>query len=96
MRASTVTGAVKLCLLMNYFAPPPPTSAPSLTVYLAQDVATDQEHAKDIQSTLEHTTLEKVTSFTQIYYDPDAQQTVVGRDEEYSIFYFSIQNIIKL
>ena len=30
-----------------------------------------------------HTTLEKVTSFTQIYYDPDAQATVVGRDEEY-------------
>lgn len=28
---------------------------PSLTVYLAQDVATDQEHAKDIQSTLEYT-----------------------------------------
>ena len=55
---------------------------PSLTVYLDEAAAMDQDLAKDIQSNLEHTTLEKVTSFTQIYYDPDPQHTLVARDDE--------------
>merc|ERR1719262_2037868 len=36
---------------------------PSLTVFLDKEVAMDQTWAKDIQSSLEHTSLEKVTSF---------------------------------
>merc|ERR1719420_2914336 len=50
----------------------------------------DQDQAKNVQSSLEHTTLEKVTSFTQIYYDPDPQNTIVARDEEWVREYYEL------
>mmetsp|Transcript_95530 Transcript_95530/g.270214 ORF Transcript_95530/g.270214 Transcript_95530/m.270214 type:complete len:1889 (+) Transcript_95530:67-5733(+) len=63
---------------------------PSLGVYLNGDLGKSQERAKDVQSTLEHTTLEKVTSFTQIFWDPDPVNTRVLDDREWVSEYYEL------
>nr|ALP13659.1 RNA polymerase subunit beta' subunit-1 [Karenia brevis] len=63
---------------------------PSLAVYLNGDLGKDQERAKDVQSILEHTTLEKVTSFTQIFWDPDPENTRVEEDREWVAEYYEL------
>lgn len=50
---------------------------PSLSVYLREDIAHDQDSAKTVQAHLEHTTLEKVTSYAQIVYDPNPVETII-------------------
>lgn len=44
---------------------------PSLSVYLKGEAARDREAAKNVQCSLEYTTLRRVTQATEIYYDPD-------------------------
>ncbi|CAE7377440.1 polr2a [Symbiodinium natans] len=63
---------------------------PSLAVYLSGDLGQNQERAKDVQSMLEHTTLEKVTSFTQIFWDPDPENTLVEEDQEWVSLYYEL------
>merc|ERR1719191_1686455 len=63
---------------------------PSLTVFLQPSVGKDQERAKDIQSLLEYTTLEKVTSFSQIFWDPDPTNTLVPQDREWVTEYYDL------
>eukprot|EP00933_Yihiella_yeosuensis_P079066 TRINITY_DN9115_c0_g3_i4.p1 TRINITY_DN9115_c0_g3~~TRINITY_DN9115_c0_g3_i4.p1 ORF type:complete len:946 (+),score=194.66 TRINITY_DN9115_c0_g3_i4:629-3466(+) len=63
---------------------------PSLAVFLSGDLGKDQERAKDVQSMLEHTTLEKVTSFTQIFWDPDPEKTLVEEDKEWVSLYYEL------
>ncbi|KAF8820604.1 Dna-directed Rna polymerase II RPB1 [Cardiosporidium cionae] len=62
---------------------------PSLTVYLDEKIANDQESAKDVQTQLEHTTLDKVTSYAQVYYDPDPEVTIVEEDQELVSDYYA-------
>lgn len=50
---------------------------PSLSVYLREDIAHDQEAAKTVQAHLEHTALEKVVSYAQVIYDPDPTSTII-------------------
>ncbi|CAK9043041.1 unnamed protein product [Durusdinium trenchii] len=63
---------------------------PSLAVFLSGDLGQDQARAKDVQSMLEHTTLEKVTSFTQIFWDPDPEHTLVEEDKEWVSLYYEL------
>mmetsp|Transcript_51028 Transcript_51028/g.119359 ORF Transcript_51028/g.119359 Transcript_51028/m.119359 type:complete len:1818 (+) Transcript_51028:98-5551(+) len=63
---------------------------PSLAVFLNGDLGKDQERAKDVQSLLEHTTLEKVTSFTQIFWDPDPVNTRIMEDKEWVAEYYEL------
>eukprot|EP00913_Durusdinium_trenchii_P014291 g13407.t1 len=42
------------------------------------------------RSMLEHTTLEKVTSFTQIFWDPDPEHTLVEEDKEWVSLYYEL------
>ena len=63
---------------------------PALTVYLEEDVATDIEKAKSIQSAIEHTSLKNVTACTEIYYDPDPRTTVIEDDIDTVDAYFAI------
>jgi DNA-directed RNA polymerase II subunit RPB1 len=58
---------------------------PSLTVYLQPHVAQDQDAVKSVQAHIEHTTLEKVTSYAQIVYDPNPTETII----EAVIFFFN-------
>ncbi|SCU92024.1 LADA_0F13740g1_1 [Lachancea dasiensis] len=65
---------------------------PSLTVYLDQDHAADQEKAKLIRSAIEHTTLKSITVASEIYYDPDPRATVIDDDEEIIQLHFSLMD----
>lgn len=65
---------------------------PSLTVYLDQNHAADQEKAKLIRSAIEHTTLKSVTVASEIYYDPDPRSTVIDEDEEIIQLHFSLMD----
>lgn len=63
---------------------------PSLAVFLTGDLGKAQERAKDVQSMLEHSTLQKVTSFTQIFWDPDPVNTRVREDKEWVTEYYEL------
>jgi DNA-directed RNA polymerase II subunit RPB1 len=63
---------------------------PSLAIYLTEHLSKTQEAAKDVQSILEHTNLEKVTSFTQIFWDPDPVNTRVKEDKEWVSEYYEL------
>ncbi|CDF38608.1 DNA-directed RNA polymerase rpb1 [Chondrus crispus] len=69
------------------------TKTPSLTVYLKPEFAADKEKAKEIQASLQHTTLRDVTQCTEIYYDPDPSRTVVAEDEEMVSSFFEIEDV---
>jgi DNA-directed RNA polymerase II subunit RPB1 len=66
------------------------TKTPSHTIYLVPSCARDMKLAKQVQSSLEFTTLRKVTAMTEIYYDPDPRTTVIQEDrvfvQEYNEF----------
>lgn len=59
---------------------------PTLTCYLREDLRKVRERAKDVQAQIEYTTLEKVTAFSQIFFDPLPEDTVVT--EVLESFYF--------
>ncbi|RHY96943.1 hypothetical protein DYB37_002077 [Aphanomyces astaci] len=63
---------------------------PSIQIYLKPDCAHDAEKAKQIQSTLEYTTLMDVTASTAIYYDPDPTSTVVEEDADFVASYYDV------
>ncbi|KAM0329387.1 hypothetical protein ACHAQA_004694 [Verticillium albo-atrum] len=62
---------------------------PSMVVYLSEGTAT-QEAAKALRSTVEHTTLRSVTAMTEIYYDPDLENTVIPSDTDMVESYWAI------
>jgi DNA-directed RNA polymerase II subunit RPB1 len=66
------------------------TKTPSLTVHLKEGSAKDSDKAKAVLNELEYTTLGSITSHTEIYYDPDPQNTVVEEDREFVNLYFDI------
>lgn len=55
---------------------------PSLTVYLQEEFAFDEEKCKELQSYFEFTTLGDVTQRTEIHYDPDPVTTVIAEDQD--------------
>ncbi|PFH35234.1 DNA-directed RNA polymerase II RPB1 [Besnoitia besnoiti] len=61
---------------------------PSLTVYLQDEIAMDQERAKDVQTHLEHTTLDRVTVMSQVIYDPDPTDTIIPQDRQWVRDYY--------
>eukprot|EP01132_Coremiostelium_polycephalum_P012859 gene12859-15717_t len=63
---------------------------PSLTVYLKPHCARDLDKAKAVQAQLEYTTLAKVTAATEIYYDPDPQNTIIEEDVDFVNSYFEL------
>jgi DNA-directed RNA polymerase II subunit RPB1 len=63
---------------------------PALTIYLRDEVARDAERAKTVQWQLEWTTLKDVTSLTEIWYDPEPEETVVEADRDFVRQYFEM------
>jgi DNA-directed RNA polymerase II subunit RPB1 len=47
--------------------------------------------AKKIQSTLEHTTLKRLTSSTEIWYDPNPLESIIEEDKEIYQTYFEME-----
>ncbi|KAI9145322.1 hypothetical protein BKA69DRAFT_1121705 [Paraphysoderma sedebokerense] len=64
---------------------------PSLTVYLTPEYSGTVERAKIIQSHLEYTTLKKITSATEIYYDPDPVNTIIEEDQDFVSAFYEIE-----
>ncbi|OAJ40276.1 hypothetical protein BDEG_24031 [Batrachochytrium dendrobatidis JEL423] len=55
---------------------------PRLEIYLDPEYRRSMEMAKKIHSTIEHTTLRKLTASTEIWYDPDPLNSVNEQDRE--------------
>ncbi|KAL0487825.1 DNA-directed RNA polymerase II subunit RPB1 [Acrasis kona] len=63
---------------------------PSLTVFLKGTARFDKDEAERVRSELEYTTLGTVTQATEIIYDPDPQNTVIARDQEFVNEYWDL------
>ena len=63
---------------------------PSLTVALRKDLAGDRAMAKNVQASLEYTTLHSVAAVSEIYYDPDPTDTVIEEDKEFVRAYYEM------
>lgn len=65
---------------------------PQMKVYQHQEDKLSQEKCKLLRSKIEHTTLRSVTDYTEIYYDPDIQSTVIGADRDMVESYFIVED----
>lgn len=63
---------------------------PNMRVYQSPENSDSQESAKELRSMIEHTSLRNVTDTTEIYYDPDIQDTVIEADKDMVESYFII------
>lgn len=63
---------------------------PSMTVYQEGPNVLNKETAKTLRSAIEHTTLRSVTETTEIYYDPEIEDTVIESDKDMVESYFII------
>ncbi|KAI1331353.1 DNA-directed RNA polymerase II subunit RPB1 [Xylariaceae sp. FL0255] len=61
---------------------------PSMMVYL--DGSPSQEEAKKLRSKVEHTNLRSVTEATEIWYDPEIEETTIDEDRDMIESYFLI------
>lgn len=55
---------------------------PAMKVYQLPENVLDQEKCKQLRSSIEHTSLRSVTEETEIYYDPQIDDTVVEADQD--------------
>eukprot|EP00208_Stichococcus_sp_RCC1054_P006669 CAMPEP_0206139996 /NCGR_PEP_ID=MMETSP1473-20131121/7953_1 /ASSEMBLY_ACC=CAM_ASM_001109 /TAXON_ID=1461547 /ORGANISM="Stichococcus sp, Strain RCC1054" /LENGTH=969 /DNA_ID=CAMNT_0053533969 /DNA_START=9 /DNA_END=2918 /DNA_ORIENTATION=- len=69
---------------------------PSLSVHLVGEAARDREAAKNVQCSLEYTTLRRVTEATEIYYDPIPDDTFIEEDKDLVTSYFELGEDEKL
>lgn len=63
---------------------------PSTTVYLLEDYSKEMHRAKEVQVAVEYTTLRKVTDRTEIWYDPDIENTIIPEDQDTVFAYYSL------
>ncbi|KAI3644304.1 hypothetical protein MP228_010468 [Amoeboaphelidium protococcarum] len=63
---------------------------PSTTIYLKGDYAKLPQKAKEVQAAIEYTTLRKVADRTEIWYDPDIENTRIVEDEDTVLAYYSL------
>jgi DNA-directed RNA polymerase II subunit RPB1 len=64
---------------------------PQLTVYLTEDYNKSHEYAKKIQTTIEHTTLSRLASTTEIWFDPNPLDSKVTSDRDIYESYFEME-----
>lgn len=63
---------------------------PSLTIYLNEEYAFDEDKVDDLQSFFEFTTLGELTLKTEIHYDPDVSTSVIEADRKLVMTNFMI------
>ncbi|KAI8928645.1 hypothetical protein BC831DRAFT_434146 [Entophlyctis helioformis] len=66
-------------------------ATPRLEIFLDQEYRRSMDMAKKIHSTIEHTTLRKLTSSTEIWYDPDPINSVNEVDGEIMRLYAEME-----
>ncbi|KAG2223050.1 hypothetical protein INT45_008251 [Circinella minor] len=64
---------------------------PRLEVWLDAERSRNIELAKEVQVSLEHTTLKKVTASAEIYYDPDPRNTIIEEDADFVDTYYQLE-----
>jgi len=69
------------------------TKTPSLTVFLKPHVCGDKDGAKKVQADLQYTTLRDVTHKTEIYYDPEPNNTIVDEDKQLVDDYYDLEEV---
>lgn len=65
---------------------------PRLEVWLDAQRSSSIELAKEVQVCLEHTTLQKVTSRAEIFYDPDPRNTIIEEDADFVDTYYQLED----
>jgi DNA-directed RNA polymerase II subunit RPB1 len=55
---------------------------PSMTIFLKKDLANQELHAKKLQTIIEHTTMMNIITSSEIFYDPDPENTIISEDYE--------------
>ncbi|KAL0075541.1 beta and beta-prime subunits of DNA dependent RNA-polymerase [Phycomyces blakesleeanus] len=65
---------------------------PRLEVWLDAERSRNIELAKEVQVNLEHTTLHRVTSAAEIYYDPDPRTTIIEEDADFVDTYYQLED----
>lgn len=86
--ASTVTtGVPRLKEILNLAKN---IKTPSLTVFLQPQYSSSAQAAKQLQVQLEHTLLKHVTARSEIYYDPDPEDTVIPADRDFVQAYYAL------
>jgi DNA-directed RNA polymerase II subunit RPB1 len=79
--AKNVTlGVPRLKEIINVAKSP---KTPGMTIYLEEAVSDDKVIVDHVVSTLEYTVLGDIVKKTEIYYDPDVKNSVVGKDREF-------------
>ncbi|KAE8693465.1 DNA-directed RNA polymerase II subunit RPB1 [Hibiscus syriacus] len=63
---------------------------PSLSVYLSPEARKTKEKAKNVQCSLEYTTLRSVTHATEVWYDPDPMSTLIEEDIDFVKSYYEM------
>lgn len=64
---------------------------PTLKIFLLPEYKHDQNVAQSLLSQLEHTTLSNLVSASQIFYDPDPNNTIIKDDEQLVISYNDVR-----
>jgi DNA-directed RNA polymerase II subunit RPB1 len=55
---------------------------PSMTIFLKKDFSHQELHAKKLQTIIEHTTMMNIITSSEIFYDPNPEETIIIEDEE--------------
>ena len=55
---------------------------PSLSIHLQREFSNNPNIMREVQSSIEHTTLEHVMLKSEIYYDPNPEETIIRSDED--------------
>jgi len=66
---------------------------PSLSVYLQEEVSSDQEVAALVHSLIEYTVLGDIVKMTEIFYDPDVKNSIVEKDVEFVKDFYELSEI---
>ena len=67
---------------------------PSLTIYLKEEDETQKDKANSIMYMLEHTKLEEIVKSTEICFDPDDLNTLIGEDKDTIEQYRAFENMV--
>jgi len=67
---------------------------PSLTIYLKEEDETQKDKANSIMYMLEHTKLEEIVKSTEICFDPDDLNTLIGEDKDTIEQYRAFENMM--
>jgi DNA-directed RNA polymerase II subunit RPB1 len=63
---------------------------PSTTIFLDPEYGKDMLRAKEVQVSIEYTTIANVTDRAEIWYDPDIENTVIEEDQDTVFSYYSL------